>query len=253
MSVRLFAMNCGWQTGPLGLFLENEKGRIRVPTPSFLVDHPRGRVLFDSGLHRELQVDPKRRLGAIGAIFDIECTPDDEVSARLETLEVDPGGIRYLVNSHLHFDHSGGNHLVPNATLVVQRREWEAGHDADEIAANYFDPRDYDLGHDLLLVDGEHDLFGDGRVVCIPTHGHTPGHQSLRVRTETAEIVLSADACYLRRTLDELRLPSVVRDRAAMLDSLGRLRALRDRGARVFYGHDPEFWQALPQAPAEVL
>ena len=141
---------------------------------------------------------------------------------------------------------------MPNARIVVQRREWEAGHDADGVRANYYDPKDYDTGHDVLVVDGEHDLFGDGRVVCVPTFGHTPGHQSLRVRLDGGDVVLAADACYLRRTLETLHLPAIAHDREAMLAVLRRLRALRDAGARVFYGHDPEFWAGVPQAPAEI-
>jgi len=253
MSLRLYAINCGWQTGPLGLFLAGEHGRLRVPTPTYLIDHPKGRVLFDSGLHTDLQHDPAARLGSIATLFDIECRPGDEVRARLAALDVDAASIRFLVNSHLHFDHAGGNHQIPGARLVVQRREWEAGHEPDQIAANYYDPRNYDLGHDVLVVDGEHDLFGDGSVVCIPTWGHTPGHQSLRVRGDHGEVVLAADACYLRRTLDDLHLPAVLHDREAMLRSLEALRALRARGAQIFYGHDPEFWQTVPQAPAAVL
>jgi glyoxylase-like metal-dependent hydrolase (beta-lactamase superfamily II) len=64
---------------------------------------------------------------------------------------------------------------------------------------------------------------------------------------------LCGDACYLRRSLEELRLPLVVHDREAMMESLVRLRMLRDRGARIFYGHDPEFWADVPQAPKQIL
>ena len=80
----------------------------------------------------------------------------------------------------------------------------------------------------------------------------TPGHQSLRLRLDTGEIVLTGDACYLRRTLEELHLPSVVYDEEGMRQSLHRLRALRAAGARIFYGHDPEFWETVPQAPLEI-
>ena len=253
MGVRLYAMNCGWQTGPLGNFLAGESGRIRVPTPSYLVEHPRGRVLFDSGMHLDCQTDPAARLGVIARVYDVDSRPGDEVRARLATLDVDPGAVTYLVNSHLHYDHAGGNHQIPHARLVVQRREWDAGHTDDGIAANYYQPRDYDLGHDVLLVDGEHDLFGDGSVVCVPTYGHTPGHQSLRVRSERGTVVLAADACYLRRTLEHLHLPSIVHDPEAMRQSLGVLRALQAAGAQIFFGHDPEFWETVPQAPAGIL
>jgi glyoxylase-like metal-dependent hydrolase (beta-lactamase superfamily II) len=242
-------MTCGWLTGHAGGFLAGETGRLRVPVPAFLIEHPRGLVLFDSGLHPDAGRDPAGRLGAAGRFFAVELGPREDVGGRLGALGIDPGAVRWLVTSHLHFDHTGGHAALPNATVVVQRAEWEAGHDADAIRANYYDPRDYDTGQEVRLVAGEHDLFGDGRIVCLPTHGHTPGHQSLRVRLDSGEVVLTADACYLRRTLDELRLPAVVHDPAAMLASLHRLRALRDAGARLVYGHDPECWAGVPPPP----
>jgi glyoxylase-like metal-dependent hydrolase (beta-lactamase superfamily II) len=250
--IRLFAMTCGWLTGPLANFLAGETGRIRVPVPCFLIDHPKGKVLFDSGMHPETQLDSAARLGSIAKLFDVDFKPGEEVASRLAALDVDAGEIQYLVNSHLHFDHTGGNATIRNARLVVQRREWKAGKDDDQIHRNFYDPRDYDTGHDVLAVDGEHDLFGDGGVVCLPTYGHTPGHQSLRVELERGPVILTGDACYLCRTLEDLHLPSVVFDQEAMLQSLRQLRALRDAGARIFYGHDPEFWRTVPQAPDPV-
>ncbi len=252
MTVRLFALTCGWLTGPLENFLEGEPGRLRVPVPCYLVEHPRGRLLFDSGLHPDTQSDPRGRLGGPARVFEVEFEPGEEVGARLAALGVEARRIDFLVNSHLHFDHTGGNAQIPNARLVVQSREWEAGHRSDAIAANYYDPKDYDLGHEVLAVDGEHDLFGDGSVRCLPTYGHTPGHQALRVRLESGEVVLAADSCYLRRTLEELHLPAVASDRTAARESLLRLRRLEAAGARIFFGHDPGFWESVPQAPLEI-
>jgi hypothetical protein len=68
--------------------------------------------------------------------------------------------------------------------------------DPDTAARHGYNSRDFDLGHNLRLVDGEHDVFGDGSVVCLPTPGHTAGHQSLRVRLDSGDVVLAADACY---------------------------------------------------------
>jgi len=245
-------MTCGWLTGPTANFLAGLSGRLRVPVPAFLIEHPRGRVLFDAGLHPDAGRDPHTRLGLAARVFEVELREGEDVRGRLAALDVDADDVTYLVNSHLHFDHTGGNACVPNARLVVQRREWQAGHDADLTRANFYDPKDYQTGHDVLEVEGEHDLFGDGRVVCVPTYGHTPGHQSLRVRLDGGDVILTADACYLRETLETLHLPSVIHDRDEMLASLHRLRVLRDAGARLFYGHDPEFWRTVPQAPAEV-
>jgi glyoxylase-like metal-dependent hydrolase (beta-lactamase superfamily II) len=252
--VRLYAMTCGWLTARSGVFLAGDSGGdLAVPVPAYLIAHPKGRVLFDSGMHTATQTDAIGRLGGLSKVFDVSFAPGEEVSRRLETLEVDASRVAFLVNSHLHFDHAGGNDQIPNARWVVQRREWEAAQDDDVAAANGFASHDYDHGHEQMLVDGEHDLFGDGSVVCLPTFGHTPGHQSLRVALRAGPVILTADACYFRKTLEQLALPPVFHDREQMLASLHRLRAWRDAGARLFFGHDPEQWKEVPQAPAQLV
>ncbi|MBY0401384.1 MBL fold metallo-hydrolase [Myxococcota bacterium] len=203
MSLRLYALTCGWLTLPEAALIEGGRtSNLRIPVPAYLIVHPRGTALFDTGLApicSSPSADRDAYLGALGAQVRVE----------------------------------------------------RAG--PDGIAANAYKPVDYDQGHDRLLIDGEHDVFGDGSVTCIPTYGHTPGHQSLRVKTETGEIVLCGDACYLRETLETLRLPpGAAWDRGAMEEALRRLRAYQARGARIFYGHDPGFWSTLPKAPQTV-
>ena len=253
MTIKLYAFTCGTVTGEFARLMDGGEGDITMPVPVFLIEHPKGRALFDTGLHPDCQHDPAGRLGTrLAGLFRIDFKPGKEVSARLEAIDRDPAKIDLVINSHFHFDHVGGNALIPNATMLVQRRECDAGMAPDTAARHGYNPRDFDLGHPLRLVDGEHDVFDDGSVVCLPTHGHTPGHQSLRLRLEGGEVVLAADACYFCRTLRERRLPRYVHDRAAMLASLDRLEALERGGARIFFGHDPEFWQTVPQAPASI-
>ncbi len=247
-------MTCGWLTANSGVFgAPGDAGTLEVPVPSYLIVHPKGTALFDSGMHPTTQTDPAGRLGGLAKVFDVRFAAGEEVSGRLASLDVDATRVDYLVNSHLHFDHAGGNELISNARWVLQKREWEAGQDDAVAAANGFARHDYDHGHDPLLVDGEHDLFGDGSVVCLPTFGHTPGHQSLRVALPGGPVILTADACYFRETLEQLALPPVVHDREEMIASLHRLRAWRDAGARLFFGHDPEQWKGVPQAPAKIV
>ena len=253
MTVKLYAMTCGWLTMKMRNFVPGEEGELRVPVPVYLIDHPKGRAVFDSGLHQSIQRDPAARMGErLAKAFKVEFKAGEDLAARLAALDIDIADVKYLINSHLHFDHAGGNEHVPNAQMVIQRREWQAAIDPDLAAKNGFNKQDFDHGHDLNQVDGEHDLFGDGTVVCIPTYGHTPGHQSLKVKLASGDVLLTGDACYLRRTMEELVLPGIFHDREQMMDSLLRLRALRDRGARIFYGHDPDFWATVPQAPAPV-
>ncbi len=250
MTVRLYAMTCGHLTMPVSMLIEGGEGTLKIPIPAYLIEHKKGVALFDSGMSLLVQRDKHKALGPLEPYFKVDFEPGEEIAARLSAIGRDPDRMDYLINSHLHFDHAGGNSLVPNARVIVQKREWEAGHIPELIEANYYDPRDYDHGQDLLQVDGEYDVFGDGAVRCIPTHGHTPGHQSLQLQTASGEIVLCGDACYLRRTLDEMRLPGIVSDRDLMMASLHKLKALQQRGAKIMYGHDPEFWKSVPQAPA---
>jgi len=249
MTVKLYAMTCGWIAGDLGIFLNGEKGQVKIPVPSYLIEHPKGRVLFDTGMHPAIQKDFRSRVGKRADVFTVEFRPGEEIKGRLATLGIEPGRISFIINSHLHWDHTGGNELIPNATVVIQKREWEAGKVPELIEANSFDPKDYNLGHRLLQVDGEHDLFGDGTVVAIPSYGHTPGHQSLKVQLASGPIVLTADACYMRKTLEDLHLPQLLHNAEQMRASLMMFRKLQAAGARIFYGHDPVFWREVPQAP----
>ena len=177
MTVKVYAMTCGWISGAFDLMMADAPGRIRFPVPAYLIDHPKGRVLFDSGLHPDIQTDMRARAGdVLAGLFEVEFRPGEEIKARLETLDIATDSIDYIINSHLHWDHTGGNALVPNATIIIQEKEWEAGHVPELIEANIFNPEDYNHGHQVRQVDGEFDLFGDGTVVTVPTHGHTPGH-----------------------------------------------------------------------------
>jgi N-acyl homoserine lactone hydrolase len=250
MSVTLYAFACGTVIGDLGNFLEGEHGRISVPVPAYLIDHPDGKVLFDTGLNIGLRQDAARLLGPLAGQYAVDLPPDADIASHLKALDIDPASIRYIVNSHLHFDHCGGNALVPNATVLVQRKEWKAAQNEKLQRMGTYSRHDFDHGHDRIEIDGEHDIFGDGALVLFPTYGHTPGHQSLRVRLASGAVVLAADCCYFRRTLEERHLPPFAYDKEAMLAALARLAAMRAEGARIFFGHDPEFWKSVPQSKA---
>jgi glyoxylase-like metal-dependent hydrolase (beta-lactamase superfamily II) len=229
--------------------------RWTVPVPAFLVVHPEGRLLFDTGVHRAAITDPVGRLGARRAkLLGVRSQPGDDVVSQLGLLGLGPDDVTHVANSHFHFDHCGGNEFFPRSTFLIQRRELEATRDPMILTEKRYVPSPEDFDHPLAYrpVDGEHDVFGDGRVVLIPTYGHTPGHQSLRVRPHKGtDLVLAADACYTRENMDRDLLPAVLWDAKEMARSLAQLRDLRDReGATVIFGHDPGQWRELPHAPA---
>lgn len=253
MSVKLYATTCGWLTMPYALLMDGEEGLLRIPIPAYLIEHPRGLAVFDTGMPLAACDDMETHIGIASDLFTIHLEAGEQISHRLAGAGFDIARVGYLINSHLHFDHAGGNSLVPNARLVIQRKEWEAASVPELCQANHFNPIHFDLGHDRLEVDGEHDLFGDGSVVCVPTHGHTPGHQSLKVRLDDGEVVICGDACYFRRTIEEMRLPQVLNNPEDAVKSLERLRALQARGAQLVYGHDPEFLPRLNAGPMQEI
>jgi glyoxylase-like metal-dependent hydrolase (beta-lactamase superfamily II) len=229
--------------------------RWTVPVLSFLVDHSRGRLLFDTGVHCQARIDPVGRLGAERVKrLGVRSQEGEDVVPQLARLGLAPDDVRYVVNSHLHFDHCGGNEFFPRATFLVQRPELEAARRPGFVPGYSPSPLDFEHALEYRMIDGEHDVFGDGSVVLIPTYGHTPGHQSLVVRDgKGPQLVCAADACYTRDNMDRDVLPNVLWNPSVMRDSLATLRKLRDQaGATIFYGHDPAQWAVTPRAPEPV-
>lgn len=245
----VFALAGGYLDLDRGMMLPDggPDARWTVPVPCALVVHPRGRLLFDTGVHCQTITDPAGRLGPERAKrFGIRSGPGDHVVSQLAQLEIAAAQVDVVANSHFHFDHCGGNEFFPHARFLVQRREMEA---ARATATDRYRPSAQDFDHPLRYepIDGAHDVFGDGTVVLLPTYGHTPGHQSLIVTTgKAARLVFTADACYTQANMDRDLLPTVVWDEAEMSHSLGVLRKLRDAdGAALWYGHDPAQWSAI--------
>ncbi|MET0305541.1 MAG: N-acyl homoserine lactonase family protein [Solirubrobacterales bacterium] len=234
--MKIEMLNVGWMTASAAIWRQGEDPAesMRFPVPAYVVETDGERILIDTGLHPGICGDASAFYGGAEtmSLFSFELDqPIDE--------QLDPATIDKIVLTHLHWDHAGGLSLLPaSIPVVVQRREWEAGSDPGSIERNFFFPRDYvDDERELILVDGDHDLLGDGSIELLSTPGHTPGHQSVRIG---GDLVLGADVAYFESSLDDHRFPAFADDHDVQRDSAERLRALRDAGARVIPGHDPD-------------
>ena len=246
MDTTVELLDCGSLAAPLSMFeAGGADARVELPVPAWLIRHRGQTAVIDCGMHEEL-TRPGELLDLVSLFFDLDVDPQRLIAAQLEARDVDPAAVDLVVLTHLHFDHVGGLAQLPNARVVVQEPEWRAGMDDELAALNTFRREDYDLGHEVMTLDGEHDLFGDGVVTCLPTPGHSPGHQSVRVRLADQEIVICADCAYFGRTLTGGALPPGSFDRAQHEASIERLASLGRAGATLIPGHDAAAFATLP-------
>ena len=237
-------LNVGWINAAAGIWRRDDDldREIRFPVPAYLIETAEHRILVDTGLHPDAVADAAGHYGRPDGIGPFRLEQDASIAE-----QVDLTSISMVVLTHLHFDHAGGLGLLPaSVPIVVQRREWEAGGNADAIARNFFLPVDYrPAGERVTLVDGDHDLLGDGSVELLLTPGHTPGHQSVRVGDG---LVIGADVSHFASGLDDHRFPIFADDFTAQAASADRLRKLRDAGTVVLPGHDPDVLRPGPVA-----
>ena len=240
-TARVSMLNVGWLTSAKGIWRRDEPfdELIRFPIPAYLIEIGDERILVDTGLHP----DAARNAQAHYETTALDAFTLEQPAGLTDQLDVRT--LTKVILTHLHFDHAGGLALLPaDVPVVLQQREWEAGRDAEAIRRNFYRPRDYaHIDAQVVLVDGDHDLLGDGSIELLLTPGHTPGHQSIRVGPR---LVLGGDVTHYASGLDDHRFPMFADDHAAQAASADRLKALRDAGATVRPGHDPAVLTAGP-------
>ena len=249
--VQLFGFICGTVTMKKRAAIDDATGFITMPIPAYLVTHPKGNVLFDTGLHADLLDPACERIGALAKYNKLAFEPEQHILAQLARLGLGPADIAYVVNSHLHYDHAGGNSCFPESTVLVQKTEWQAAHDPGLIVRNAFNPQDYNVGR-VVCIEGRHDVHGDGTIEIFPSYGHTPGHQCLLVRASGRRIVLSGDTCYLMENVQRCAVSRLSYNVGQARDALRHLADLQRDGAELLIGHDAEQWSTLPRAPQAI-
>jgi len=212
---------------------------LMLPVPCFLVRHPDGDLMWDSGM------SPTRAdLGAWA-------TPGPALVGQLELVGVAPRDIRYLALSHGHWDHSGNAGIFAASTWIVHPDERTAMFDGQSRAGQAMDDyADLETAETLLITEN-HDVFGDGSVVIIQAPGHTPGHTVLLLRLlDAGPILLSGDLWHMAESRRDRRVPIFNTNRTQTLASMDRVEALAaEAGARVIIQHEPADIAMLPRFP----
>lgn len=225
---------------------------FEVPVPFFLIRHPQGDVVVDGGNPLAVARDPQAHWGPLTDQFEVHFSEEQHCVAQLGQLGVAPNSVHYIVQTHLHMDHTGALGHFPEATVIVHARELQEARAAESPIASGYVRADYDRPElRWQPTEGELDLFGDGAIQLLETPGHSPGHMSVLLRLdETGPVLLTADAVDNRRQWDGRDAPRALFSRVQATRSLERLRELAQQtDALVVFGHDPRNWSRLRHAP----
>ncbi|HEX3630668.1 MAG TPA: N-acyl homoserine lactonase family protein [Candidatus Dormibacteraeota bacterium] len=196
--------------------------KIVVPVHGFLVKHPDGAGLVDTGYGTPLEL-----------IKDYKPV-NASVATAIRQHGVDPADVRWVINSHLHFDHCGQNAVFPDVPIYLQRSEWE-NRDRYGTPSAWLEY----AGARFELLDGETEIVPGVRVVTTP--GHTRGHQSISVDTTAGAALITGDACWTVEMFEGKPPRTLMMD--DMPTALTSLQQLRDlKPAAVHFCHDKRTW-----------
>jgi len=253
--IKIYAYYCGGEDADMAAFdpFDPAVGSIiSIPWFFYLIEHPRGYVLFDTGTHPAVAEDPRGRLGAVTDAWTITMKPGEDAVSLLRAAGINPTDVRHVIQSHLHYDHAGGVSFFKSAEVYVQRTELPFAYWPPIYQSGAYVRDDFDHDVNWREIEGEHDLFGDGTLVMFPTPGHTPGHQSLIVQLDSGPVILLSDATYLVSKMRERRLPSVLWSPDAMVATWNYLERLEQRlGARLIATHELDYRESVRLAPSE--
>ena len=256
-----FAQKLYWTTsgkaGPFniqGLIPSVKQARdITIPISMWILDHPKGLVVFDTGNNVAISDGKCKSYWAAGNCDFLKPsqTRADVIDMQLKKLGYSADKVKVVVSSHSHLDHSGNIGMFPKAIHVIQKKElyqgwWPEKFQGREVNGSFV-LADIAVARDFnfLELNGDYDLFGDGSVMILSTPGHTLGHQSMKVKLpESGTIIISQDAVWMQENLDghPAGLNYSVKD---YTDSLNRLKFMRDiEGAQIFMAHDQKQYAA---------
>jgi len=248
---KLFFFDGGYLSVDKSIFVyRTDMGsKIESPVTMALIDSDDGYILYDTGLHPFALEKPDEIWGDRAPVVTSFVKKND-VRNILASLDLRPEDISYVINSHLHWDHSGGNQFFTKSIFVVQKAEYRFALYPDNFLAQAYLKNHFDHPLNYNLIEGDKEIV-DG-VSVITSYGHTPGHQSLLIELpKTGKVILVGDAIYTAENIEKHVPAGNCWNPVLAMESHFKLKHLADKeNARLFLTHDPNFWEHVKKLPA---
>lgn len=226
-----------------------------LPINTYLIEHPKGLVLFDTGEDPAVNAPDfyPRWAPQYRKMCQFDIQQSDSVTEGIRRLGFSLEDIRYVILSHLHTDHIGGIIRMPKTEFVISDREWVDGHRFGATLFRGYQKKRFNLAQSRYSIihysetelagpfQKGYDLFNDGLLILVPTPGHTFGHQSLLVNGRHP-VCLAGDAIYTQRHLRQVVYDGVADSKKAALETVSRLKEWSNHheNCPVLSAHDPE-------------
>ena len=252
-TVKLYALDCGRVEMDDMDFLADDgsmKGVSgRSVVPCFVIRHPRGDLMWDTGLSDERVGDTPDPAAAFR--FRLDRSLDD----KLEMIGMSPSSFEYVSFSHLHFDHAGNGNRFADATWIVDRSELDVAF--SEQAKQRGESIHYEAlkaARQIVIDDAApYQVFGDASVEIHRAQGHTPGHAMLLVRTAGGAYLLTGDLWISDASQARRLVPGYNASREQTLASMDAAEALAAATrARIIRNHVIADFESLPAFPAAI-
>lgn len=250
MVSKVYLLRTGFLILDKSMFTRTDNGiKQKCPVYCVLLQTDDGRnILVDTGQNPHGIKEPDKTWGTRHLELPPVMEEPDDIRNRLKQIGLEPKDIDTVINTHLHWDHTGGNQFFTNANFYVQKAEYRFALYPDSFFGKSFLYNHFNVGVHYELMEGDFELT-EG-VFVFDTCGHTPGHQSVLVTmTDGRKLIVTGDACYIPENVNNLVLQGNCYDNCAAVRSLNKLRTIRTIiGADLLPSHNPspDFFDTLP-------
>ncbi|MBP2079131.1 N-acyl homoserine lactonase family protein [Oceanobacillus polygoni] len=236
----------GLHPAPYTGWLRRKENKMWVPVSSYLIEHPKGLILVDTGWNEDMRLNQRKHLGNFAySMYKGELPEGKSIAEQLYSLGVSSKELDFVILSHMHSDHvSGLRHVKDAKKILTSKIEWNAAQKKlgyiktmwNNIAIDTFELMDIPYGP---YKEG-FDLLRDETLYLVYTPGHSDGMISTLVKMKNGWMVLASDVGYSERSWKEMILPGITTDRKAAYQSLKWLRdfSLKRDCIKVIANHD---------------